>query len=232
MLINNTKSTLSTHLMELEEVQFYKGIFPYLENPLDEGLKYLGFHLKPNFYTKADWNWLLTKLDKRLKSWSFRWLSRAGRLILVKSVLEVIPVYWLSMTWIPKGTLEKIRELCFKFLWEGQKESFVVPWIKRDSLSLPKLFGGRGLKNIHSFSTSLAAKTGLWLISSNTLWSKVVFQKYTSPKSMVDLIRRPEKGHQNGSIMWKAMVKYFDVISQGLTWKVGKSSSLRLGRDS
>jgi hypothetical protein len=53
MLINSTKSTLSTHLMEPEEVQFYKGIFPYLENPLDEGLKYLGFHLKPNFYTKA-----------------------------------------------------------------------------------------------------------------------------------------------------------------------------------
>jgi len=49
MLINNTKSTLSTHVMERKEVQFYKDIFPYLENPLDEGLKYLGFHLKTKF---------------------------------------------------------------------------------------------------------------------------------------------------------------------------------------
>jgi hypothetical protein len=54
MLKNNTKSTLSPHLMEREEVLFYKGLFPYLENTLDEALKYLGFHLKPNFYTKAD----------------------------------------------------------------------------------------------------------------------------------------------------------------------------------
>jgi hypothetical protein len=86
------------------------------------------------------------------------------------------------MAWIPKGTLEKIRKLCFKFLWGGQKESFVMPWIKWDSLALPKLLGGWGLKNIHSFSTALAAKTGWRLISSNNLWSKVVSQKYISSR--------------------------------------------------
>jgi len=44
---------------------------------LEEGLKYLGFHLKPNDYKKPDWMWLLEKLDKRLKAWSNKWLSRA-----------------------------------------------------------------------------------------------------------------------------------------------------------
>jgi len=129
MQINNSNSTLSTHLMAPEEFLFYKGLFAFMEKPLEEGLNYLNFHLKPKFYTKGDWNWLLSKLEKRLKYWSSRWLSRAGRVILVKSVLETIPVYWLSMAWIPKGTLEKIRKLCFKFLWGGQKESFVMPWI-------------------------------------------------------------------------------------------------------
>ena len=37
--------------------------------------------------------------------WSHRWLSRASRLVLVKSVLEAIPVYWMSLSWIPKVTL-------------------------------------------------------------------------------------------------------------------------------
>jgi hypothetical protein len=102
-------------------------------------------------------------------------LSRACKLILVKSVLEAIPIHWLSMAWIPKGTLDKIRKLCFKFLWGGKKESFVMPWIRWDSLALPNLLGGWGLKNIHSFSTALATKIRWRLISSNTLWSKVVF---------------------------------------------------------
>ena len=93
MQINSSKSTLSTHLVDPEEILIYKDHFPFAQKPRDEGLKYPSFHLKPNTYTKLDWNWLLTKLEKILKSWNFRWLSRAGRLILVKYILEAIPVY-------------------------------------------------------------------------------------------------------------------------------------------
>jgi hypothetical protein len=150
---------------------------------------------------------------------------------LVKSVFEAIPVYWLSMAWIPKRTLEKIRKLCVKFLWGGQKENFVMPWIKRNSLALPKLMGVWGLKNIYCFSTALAAKTRWRLISSNNLWSKFIHKKYICPTSLAEWIRNPKKSHQNGSIMWKALVKSFEVINQGLAWKVGRGNSLKLGSD-
>jgi hypothetical protein len=89
---------------------------------LKKDLKYLGFLLKPNDYRKTDWRWLIEKLEKRLKCWSHRWLSRAGRLVLIKSVLEAIPVYWMSLAWIPKGTLDKMRKLCFTYLWQGNKD--------------------------------------------------------------------------------------------------------------
>jgi hypothetical protein len=84
---------------------------PFRVFDLDEGLKYLGFQLKPNDYRKTDWLWLIAKLEKRLKCWSHRWLSRAGHLVLVKAVLEAILVYWMSLAWIPKGILEKVRRL-------------------------------------------------------------------------------------------------------------------------
>jgi hypothetical protein len=77
--------------------------------------------LKPNDYRKEDWTWLLKKLEKRLISWSHRWLSRAGRLVLVKSVLEAIPVFWMSLSWIPKGTLEAARNLSSDFCGVGRK---------------------------------------------------------------------------------------------------------------
>jgi hypothetical protein len=86
----------------------YKSLFPFELVDFDKGIKYLGFHLKPNCYKKVDWEWLIGKLEKRLKVWSFRWISREGRLTLVKSVLEAIPVYWMSLAWIPKGVLEKV----------------------------------------------------------------------------------------------------------------------------
>jgi hypothetical protein len=94
------------------------------------GMKYLGFHLKPNNYKKVDWLWLIEKLEKRLNIWSHKWLSKVGRLVLVKFVLEAIPVYWMSLAWIPKGILERTRKLCSKFLWAGNHEKIVPPWVK------------------------------------------------------------------------------------------------------
>jgi hypothetical protein len=41
--------------MDEEEVRAYKELFLYETKPFDEGLKYLGFHLKPNIYKREDW---------------------------------------------------------------------------------------------------------------------------------------------------------------------------------
>ena len=120
MEINERKSTLTSHLLLVEEIQELSRVFPFNLVGIDEGLKYLGFCLKPNDYHKHDWNWLIEKLEKRLKQWSHKWLSKAGRLVLVKLVLEAIPVYWMSLAWIPKGIMEVARIICFMFLWSGK----------------------------------------------------------------------------------------------------------------
>jgi hypothetical protein len=40
--------------------------------------------------------------------------------MLVNPILEVIPVYWYTMAHVPKGIVEKIRKIYFKFLWQGK----------------------------------------------------------------------------------------------------------------
>ena len=122
MQINLQKSTLSLIHLRAPDMRYMSTIFPVPATNILEGLKYLGFYLKPNDYRKSDWKWLIGKLEKRLQGWSNKWLSRAGRLTLVKSGLEVVPVYWMSIAWIPKGILEKLWHICFTFLWQGQKE--------------------------------------------------------------------------------------------------------------
>jgi len=74
---------------------------------MDKGMKYLGFYLKPNNYRVADWNWLINKVEKRINNWIFRWLSLGGRLVLAKSVLQSLLVYWLSLAKIPSTILHK-----------------------------------------------------------------------------------------------------------------------------
>jgi len=83
--------------MEATTEAHYRHIFPFPTTEFSEGIKYFGFHLKPNDYRKDDWHRLLEMLEKHLKGGSFRLLSRAGRLTLAKSVLEAIPIYWMSL---------------------------------------------------------------------------------------------------------------------------------------
>ena len=116
MEINVSKSTLSTHLLGVAKRHEYLDFFPFSVGILEGRLKYLGFRLKPNNYRKHDWAWLLDKMEKWLKMWSHKWLSRDGKLVLVKTVMEAIPVYWMSLAWIPKSILETACKTCFRFL--------------------------------------------------------------------------------------------------------------------
>jgi hypothetical protein len=91
---------------------------------------------------------------------------------------EAILVYWMSLAFIPKGVLEKIRKLTFRFLWSGSKEKKGIVWVTWNYIAIPKGQGGWGIKNIHLFSKALATKCVWRLIEGKGLWCQVITQKY------------------------------------------------------
>lgn len=93
MITNQTKPMITLTLTTPQEVRVAQMYFHYTPLNLSDGLKYFGFRIKPNSYRISDWIWLLIKLEKRLKSWNHRMLSRAGSLILIKSIMEATSVY-------------------------------------------------------------------------------------------------------------------------------------------
>lgn len=64
-----------------------------------------------------------------------------GRLTLMKSVIKVISVYWMSLISIPKTVLNKIRRM-FKFMWVDNKEKKCIHLIHWKALAIPKRFRG------------------------------------------------------------------------------------------
>jgi hypothetical protein len=54
-----------THLLE--------NVLPFPRNILEEGFKYLGFHLKSNAYSFEDWVWLFKKFKDRISLWVNMW---------------------------------------------------------------------------------------------------------------------------------------------------------------
>jgi hypothetical protein len=87
----------------------------------------------------------------------------------------------MSLALIPKGVLEKVRKINFKFMWDGSQDHFVLPWVKWESLAAPKALGEWGLKNISLFSKVLVEKSIWRLVSSEIPMNEGSNSKIHSP---------------------------------------------------
>ena len=121
-------------------------------------------------------------------------------------VLYALSVYQMHF-WIPVGIIEKIRKLCFKFLWSGSYETTSrLPWASQKVLANPKFLGGWGMKVHALFAKALAAKSVWNIIHGSGLWVQIVIQKYIRPLSLLDLTKVKEKKKKGISICWKSVL--------------------------
>lgn len=67
----------------------------------------------------SNWKSVIEVVNNRLLSWKARHLSIGGRLVLIKAVLENLPIYYLSLYKAPKAVIEKIEAIMRRFLWAG-----------------------------------------------------------------------------------------------------------------
>ena len=68
-------------------------------------------------------------------------------------------------------------------------------------------------------------------MNAENLCTRVVVEKYIAPYSVEEWIRRDNKSHKGGLVIWKAVVKYFDVIEDSLAWNVENGRKMRVEED-
>ena len=105
-------------------------------------MTYLGIPLGANMRKIASWQCIIDKIQKRLSSWKSSCLSMADRLVLIKSVLNYLPIYYLSLFSLPKKVANEIIRLQRRFLWTGNKEGKVMSLVKWEVVQQSKDRGG------------------------------------------------------------------------------------------
>ena len=66
---------------------------------------------------------------------------------MVKSVIQAMPMYLLSVLSAPKSVLKEIRNLQHNFLWEGRGNKAKFTLVSWEKVSMTKKLGGLGIRD-------------------------------------------------------------------------------------
>ena len=84
-------------------------------------------------------------LPTYLAGWKKLYLSKGGRLMLLKSTLSSLPTYFLSLFTIPTHVADKIEKMQRDFLW-GDSKLHLVGW---DKVCAPIANGDLGIRSYY-----------------------------------------------------------------------------------
>ncbi|GJY64381.1 homeodomain-like protein [Tanacetum coccineum] len=131
---------------------------------------------------------LVKKLESRINDWRNKFLSIAGRLQLIRSVLSSMHIYWAFVFILSARIIHDLEQLMRGFLWcqgELKKGKAKVAW---ESVCKPKLKGGLGIRRLEDFNVSLMA-THIWSILSHkeSLWVKWIHSYKLKGRSLWDV---------------------------------------------
>lgn len=104
--------------------------------------KYLGLPLLHKVPTRATYDFILDRTQRRLSAWKASTLSLAGRITLAKSVIAALPSYCMQTMLLPKGICEKLDQLQRNFIWGSENGTRKVSQVSWETICSPKSQGG------------------------------------------------------------------------------------------
>ena len=133
-------------------------------------VRYLGLPLLTKNMTVTDFLPLVEKIRKRISSWRGRFLSYAGRLQLINSVIRSLTNFWMAAFRLPSGCVKEIERICAAFLWSGPELNGRKAKVSWEDICRTKREGGLGLRPLKEVNQVCCLKLVWRILSADSLW--------------------------------------------------------------
>ncbi|XP_058735433.1 uncharacterized protein LOC131607445 [Vicia villosa] len=142
-------------------------------------MKYLGVPITSKRLSLHHYLPLIDKITHRMKHWTTKLLSYAGRISLVKSIVLAITQYWMQCLPLPQFVIHKIDQLCRTFVWTGDTTESRKSPVAWSTVCSPKSQGGKCIINLAMWN-KITLLNCLWNLckKSDNMWVKWVHMVY------------------------------------------------------
>ncbi|XP_057811890.1 uncharacterized protein LOC131026138 [Salvia miltiorrhiza] len=191
-------------------------------NRTGAGSTYLGIPSTIGRSEKENFQMLIDRTRKKTKDWKRIFLSGAGKMILIQSVLQSIPTYLMSCFALSAQVCQQLNNVAARFFWGQKEDERRIHWLSWTKLCQTKRNGGLGFRDISLFNQAMLAKQAWRLIlHDKSLLARSLKARYF-PRNDILLASNAH----NPSYAWKS------ILSEGIAWKIGNGARVRIGLDS
>jgi hypothetical protein len=114
------RERLQTFLVVILALSFVNIFTPSWDSCLNNFEKYLGLPALVGRQKIRTFAGIIGRVRARLNGWKEKFLSQAGKEILIKAVIQAIPTYSMSVFQLPKRLCRELNCLMSKFYWGTQ----------------------------------------------------------------------------------------------------------------
>ena len=177
--------------------------------------KYLGLPVGANPRSFGTWEPLVEHLSRRLNTWGHKYISLGGRIILLNSVLNAKPIFYLPFLRMSANVWRRIVRIQREFLWGGVGGGRKISWVNWNSVCQAKENSGLGLRDVRVLNVSLLAKWKWRLLDGETgLWKPVLVKRYGP--NVTTLVEGAVAHHwRSASTWWRDVVNLDNFGAQG-----------------
>jgi hypothetical protein len=166
---------------------------------------------------------IVDKIKLKLSAWKASLLYIAGRVQLIRVVVQSMLIYSISIYSWPEALLKDIEKCMRNFIWSGDIEKRQLVTISWKNLCKPFIQGGLSIRSLSKLNKATNLKLCWSLLNSQSSWARLL-------KDRVFRNNRPIQHHIFSSL-WSSVKEEVGVMMENSVGIIGNGENINFWND-